>query len=263
VTEVALTAQFARPVIDFAMLGLFSERVRKEFPQQQQQPAAQAIEPETFGQAPSAPSFRIQLGPDVQLPRIWFESADGERLVQLQEDRLTVNWRLQDGDPTDYPRYSRLREIFQAQLKRVAAIAKSRDREINVTTCEVLYVNPIESKGKSSPGGHPDLAGVLDLVKRSSSKSFLGQPEDSQLQARWRIPGENGNPIGRLYLSAVPALSDDQKPIYLVQLFGRTAPAGSEIKDVMAALDIGHEWVVRGFADVTAKSMHKVWGREA
>lgn len=262
-TEVALTAQFAEPVIDLPMLGLFSERVRKEFPKQSQQLPAQAIEPETFGQAPTGPSFRIELQQEVQLPRIWFESVDGKRLIQLQGDRLSVNWRLLDGDPTDYPSYSQLREVFQAQLKRVATIAKHRERDLTVTTCEVLYVNPIDPKGKASPGTHPELGRVLDLVKRSPTKAFLGQPEDSQLQARWRIPGDDGNPIGRLYLSAVPALSDAQDPIYLVQMFGRVTPKGSKVKDVMAALDIGHEWVVRGFADVTTKSMHKVWGREA
>jgi uncharacterized protein (TIGR04255 family) len=250
-------------VVDLVTLALFAERVRKEFPNQTQQLPAQAVEPEAFGQTPSSvPPFRIELQQEVQLPRLWFESRDRERLIQLQADRISVNWRLLDGDPTKYPRYSRLRGVFQTQLKRVAAIAKDQGQHLNVNACEVLYVNPIEPAKQASTGTHPDLSTVLSIVRPPSSNAFLGQPEDSQLQARWRIPGDEGRPVGRLYLSALPALSDAQKPIYLVQMSGRTTPVGSEIKDVLAALDLGHEWVVRGFADVTTKSMHKIWGRE-
>jgi uncharacterized protein (TIGR04255 family) len=173
-----------------------------------------------------------------------------------------VNWRLLDGDPAEYPHYTELRKLFESQLKRLRTILKKSGREPEVTACEVLYVNPIHPMGKADPGMHPDLAVVLNRISRSPTKAFLGRPEDSQYQARWRIPGTNGEPVGRLYLSAEPAVSDSQESIYLVQLVGRTTPTGTQTKAVMEALDLGHEWVVRGFADITTKVMHKMWERE-
>lgn len=263
VTEVALTAQFGEPIVDLATLGLFAEQIQKQFPNQSQRPPAAPIEPETFDQTPTGPPpFRIQFAQDVQLPRLWFESASHDQLVQLQADRLSVNWRLLDGDPTEYPHYDELRKVFERQLNRLRRIVKKRGRDLDVTACEVLYVNPIEPVGKAAPGMHPDLAGVLNRVSRSPTNAFLGRPEDSQYQARWRIPGPDGQSIGRLYLSAEPAVSDADQSIYLVQLVGRTIPSGSQTKAVMKALDAGHAWVVQGFTDVTTKTMHKIWERE-
>ncbi len=262
VTEVALTAQFREPVVDLRTVGAFAEMVGRDFPNQSQQQPAESIDSETFDQVPNPPPFRIQLQPQVPLPRIWFESKNQERLIQLQADRLSVNWRLMGGDPTRYPRYSKLRDVFQTQLKRLTAIIEQRGQSVRASACEVLYVNPVEPKGKAQAGTHPDLATVLNRLRRPPKGSFLGRPEDSQLQARWRIPGENGQPAGRLYLSAAPALSDEQKPIYLIQMIGRTTPATPELKGVMDALDLGHEWVVRGFADVTTSTMHQIWERE-
>lgn len=263
VAEVALTAQFGEPVIDLAAVGQFAEQVQKQFPNQSQRQAAAPIDPETFDLSPTAPPpFRIQFAQEVQLPRLWFESSSSDRLIQLQSDRLAVNWRLLDGDPTEYPHYAELRKVFEAQLKRLRTIVRKSGRDLDVTACEVLYVNPIEPVGKAEPGMHPDLASVVNRVSRSPTKAFLGRPEDSQYQARWRIPGPDGQSVGRLYLSAEPAVSDSQDSIYLVQLVGRTIPTGAQTKAVMEALDLGHEWVVRGFADVTTKAMHKIWERE-
>lgn len=262
VTEVALTAQFAEPAVDLRTVGAFAEKIGRGFPSQTQQPPAPVIEPETFNQVLSAPPFRIQLQPQAPLPRIWFESKNQEQLIQLQADRLSVNWRSLDGDPTRYPRYSKLREVFKAQFKRLATIVEQRGQSLPVSACEVLYVNPVEPRGEAKAGTHPDLATVLNRLRRSPKGAFLGQPEDSQLQARWRIPGQDDRPAGRLYLSATPALSDAQRPIYLVQMIGRTIPARPKLKGVMDALDLGHEWVVRGFADVTTSAMHQIWERE-
>jgi uncharacterized protein (TIGR04255 family) len=263
VTEVALTAQFNEPVVDLAALGAFAEQVRRQFPNQTQRPPADAIEPETFDQIPNVPPFTIQLQPQAALPRIWFESKNRERLIQLQADRLSVNWRLLDGDPSHYPRYSKLRQIFKQQLKRLSSILMDRERQVRVAACEVLYVNPIEPLEKTERGTHPDLASVINRLRSSPKGSFLGKPEDSQWQARWRIPRHGDDqPSGRLYVSAAPAVSERQTPIYVVQTVGRTIPTSPDLEGAVEALDIGHKWVVKGFADVTTNKMHQAWGRK-
>jgi uncharacterized protein (TIGR04255 family) len=262
VAEVALTAQFDGPVADLAVIGTFAEKVRGQFPHQTQQPPAEAIEPETFDQPPGGAPIQIPLRTPMPMPRIWFESKNQERLIQLQSDRLSVNWRLMNNDPTRYPHYSKLRGMFKTQLNRLSKIVDERGGALRIRACEVLYVNPIEPLGKSESGAHPDLATIINRVSGPPKQAFLGQPEDCLFQARWRIPGENDGPIGRLYLAAAPALSEDNKSIYIVQMTGRTIPRTPQINATMDALDLGHKWVVKGFADVTTRQMHKLWRRE-
>jgi uncharacterized protein (TIGR04255 family) len=262
VTEVALTAQFQSPVVDLGILGAFAAKVEGQFPTQDQRPPAEVIQPETFNQAPGPLPFRIEQLNQVQLPRVWFISKDNERLIQLQADRISVNWRSMSGDPTKYPRYSKLRDIFKRQLATLIEIAEKRERLAQVIACEVLYVNPVSPPGRTEPGTHPDLATIINRLRRPPRGAFLGKPEDSQWQARWRIPSENnGEPAGRLHVYAAPALSEDQRPIYVIQMNGRTTPASPDSKGALDALDLGHKWVVKGFEDITTNKMHQIWER--
>lgn len=265
VTEVALTAQFSTPIVDLGTLGAFAAQIEKEFPTQEQRPPAEAIAPEEFGQAPGPPPIRFEFRPEaVPLPRLWFISQDGERLVQLQADRLSVNWRSMSGDPAKYPRYTNLREVFERQLRTLSRLAKGRGKELRVSACEVLYVNPVTPLGKTEPGTHPDLASVINRLRTPPKGAFLGKPEDSQWQARWRIPStDDAKPVGRLHVSANPALSDDQRPLFVVQMNARITPSSPDAKGTMAALDVGHKWVVKGFEDITTNRMHKIWEKES
>jgi hypothetical protein len=50
-------------------------------------------------------------------------------------------------------------------------------------------------------------------------------------------------------------------PIYLANLTARVMPNGATVDRAMKALDVGHEWVVRGFDDLTTAEMHRHWGK--
>lgn len=265
VTEVALTAQFETPVIDLGTLGEFATKVERQFPNQEQRPPADAIQPETFDQIPGPAPFRFEFQPNpVPLPRVWFISKDNERLIQLQANRLSVNWRSTSGDPSKYPRYSKLRGIFKRQLATLIGITERRGKQLRVTACEALYINPILPPEKPIDGTHPDLATVVNRLRRPPKGAFLGKPEDSQWHARWRIPdARDGEPAGRLYVSATPALSEDEHLIYIIQMSARTTPAAPDLDGTLNALDLGHKWVVKGFEDITTNKMHQVWDREA
>jgi len=38
-------------------------------------------------------------------------------------------------------------------------------------------------------------------------------------------------------------------------------PSGDTVDRAMKALDVGHEWVVLGFEDLTTAEMHEYWGQ--
>lgn len=262
VVEVALSAQFPPETVDEEALGLFAHQVREQLPTRQRQPVVPAME-ETFGVVPALPTFEIHLDMPANLPRTWFLSSDETYLVQLQHDRLTLNWReLQPA--VEYPRYDQLRDTFQQYLARLVTALRKVANAPPANLVEVTYVNMVDT-GRADAQSHPDLAEIVNRVRRRPDDAFLPEAEDASLQARWRIPAaemkREGSPAGRLYLHASPGFRPPAiTPTYLLNLSARVIPTQGDVDGVMAALDVGHRWVVLGFKDLTAPELHHQWG---
>jgi|ERR1700730_1115159 uncharacterized protein (TIGR04255 family) len=89
VSEVALGVQFSA-VLNPVHLGLYYQRVKTRFPKiQMQSPVLPVFETFGTGGLPG-PQFAFTHG---MQPRMWFLSDDDNFLIQLQSDRLLVNWR--------------------------------------------------------------------------------------------------------------------------------------------------------------------------
>ena len=270
VAEVALTVQFDAETVDIEAFGLFAHELREQFPVRQRQPVLPAIS-ETFDELAGMPSFNIQFTDPASLPRLWLISKDGTELVQLQHDRLSYNWRRLD-ENTRYPRYAHLRKRLSRLLEVLsecvdtASRAGDGGRKPTVNLCEVVYVNPVEFAAGDSPSKeHPDLSRIIARLRPPPKGAFLPNTEDTQLQARWRIPssalGRTGGPVGRLHLAVVPALKPPlQTPIYMMNLTARVFPASPTQRNVMKALDAGHEYAVLAFTEVTTKEAQQYWG---
>lgn len=266
VAEVALSVQFERDTVDIDALGLFAREVRDALPVRQRQPVAPAMN-EIFDAPQHLPSIDFHFEPPTVLPRFWFTSESGVELVQLQHDRLSVNWR-QMGPDDEYPRYEELRRRTGELLTLLTNCVDGRPRSepgpsrVFPNLCEVVYVNPVEARASASSTKHSDLSHVLNRVRGRPRGSFLPDAEDSQLQARWLIPSVGEDmPRGRLYLSATPQVKTPENlPIYMINLTARTIPSSSDHSGVMSALDVGHEWVVLGFRDLTTARMQERWG---
>ena len=91
--------------------------------------------------------------------------------------------------------------------------------------------------------------------------AFLPAPEEAVLRWRYRIPGIDG-PAGRLYVTAQPSWrTADGSPVWVMNLMARGAPIGTGIDGAFEFFDLGREWVVRGFADLTTDAMQSYWER--
>lgn len=265
VEEVALSAQFAPETFDVEAFGRFATEVREELPERQRQPVLPPVR-ESFERITAAPSMEIRLEPPTAHPRMWFLSSDGVQLVQLQHDRLTLNWREAE-QGVEYPRYSRLRERFHELLTRLTVGLEEVGREYEVNLCEVTYVNTIKPPENHEPEAttHPQLADIINRIGKRPDRAFLPLAEDAQLTVRYRIPGseigKGDSPAGRLYMHASPGVKPPTfAPIYLVNLTARVVPPAADTDGAMQALDVGHKWVVLGFKDLTTPAMHRLWG---
>jgi uncharacterized protein (TIGR04255 family) len=272
--------QFPPETIDLEVYGRFASAVRDRLPRRSRQPVVPRNQ-EVFDRPPAQAAFEIRLEGPTDLPRVMFESEDRTEVVQLQPHRLTVNWRATIPGPP-YPRYEPLRRRFRELLRILFGALDEQNQPHPVELAEVTYVNPIEYPGDDAADAvgrtHPDLASIINRFRKRPASAYLPEAEDAHLRVRWRIPDDTGSPIGRLHLAVEPGLSPSRlkspamttpdalpsalTPIYVVTLIAHVMPSGGSVERAMKALDIGHEWVVLGFDDLTTTEMHNYWGRE-
>lgn len=261
VVEVALGVQFDRAAVDLEVLADFATAIKAEFPRREQvEPLVRSTE--SFARPPEGSRFEFRFG-GPPLPRTWLVSSDQRLLVQLQADRLTLNWRRVELDDA-YPRYAGLRPQFDGLRGRLAEIISGlgRDRPI-IDQVEVSYINELAGPDQPAAARHPALAGMLATVVDVGSGGFLPPPEDAGYLARFRIPAPDGTeqPAGRLLVSTDPAYrTADQRPIYLLKLTANLVGALATEESVIDMLNLGRRWVVNGFLQLTTPDVQAQWG---
>lgn len=261
VIEVVLGVQFA-PIMALGttQLGLIWERFRERFPTTQDHAALEPVF-EEFDVRPRRFPFRVEISDRPPTPRCWFLNNTGTELVQLQKDRLLHNWR-KVHQASDYPRYHKLKQTFAEDTRIfLAFLEENRFGILEPNQWEVTYVNHIPTGAYLATAGH--LEKVVTVWQANYSDSFLQQPEDVQFAARYVIRDASENPFGRLHIAARPVYKmEDEKPSVELTLTARGKPGNSTVESALQSLDIGHEWVVRGFASITTPDAHSAWRRK-
>lgn len=259
--ETVLGLQF-EPVPGFsaAKSGLLWQGFRNDFPNLEEQPPLQPVIEEY--DTPSRPPVRVTIEEGLRTPRVWFLNGSGTRLIQVQPDRFLDNWRRLRMTPTEnpYPRYEPRRAKFVEEVGRFQQFLTAEGLgSLAINQCEVTYVNHIETCGVWS--NHREIGRVFTCCSFGES-GFLPSPEDGGFRVRFLIPDNSGNPVGRLHVTAGAAWDIETKaPIFRMSLTARGVPLSSGMDGAMAFLDLGRQWIVQGFADLTTSEMHKVWRR--
>jgi uncharacterized protein (TIGR04255 family) len=246
------------PALDLIQIGRLWALFREEYPKHEIQPML-AAQFETF-ERPVLEELVLPLGMDTASARCWFLSEDETALVQVQVDRFILNWRKKSGKST-YPRYENMRQrLEQALAKFVGFLRSERLGEIAPNQCEVTYVNHMEQgKGWTRPS---EVASVFPGFAGRWSSEFLPEPEDVRAALRFLIPGPDRAPLGRLHAQIEPRyLRQDNSPLLSLTMTARLRPKTDDLAGALSSLDLGREWIVRGFAALTAGSMHKIWER--
>ena len=75
-------------------------------------------------------------------PRLWLQSATGDRVVQLQQDRIVVNWKQGTNDST-YPRYRSIRKALLDAWDKLRTSINDLDLDMpQPSICEAQYIKP-------------------------------------------------------------------------------------------------------------------------
>jgi len=254
VTETVLGVQFAPlPGFTVAHLGRFWAEIEDTYPTHEIHPPL-GPQMEQFEGPPTPSQVRVAL---TAKPRVrgWFIDAAGAELIQVQHDWFVRNWRKVTGAER-YPGYEDLKPRFEADWRRFTEFLDRKGLgRPEVNQCEVTYVNDIpQGEGWSSLGEAHRVLSSLAAPKRE----FLVEPEVEIVNATYVMPEKKG----RLHVVAQPAVRTyDRQVVLQMTLTARGRPASSSEEDVATWLDLGHEWIVRGFADLTTRPMQDRWGR--
>lgn len=256
VVEVALAVAF-NPISGLRTLqigDLWRQAYRDRYPHVEEQPPVQP-QVESFPSSGPGLSVSFELARTIPLPRLWFVDSGSRELVQVQNNWFARNWRqTEDGGP--YPRFPALVEAFEVDLQRFATFVKDSGLgDVEPTSVEITYTNHVTDAEVAR------LEHVMSLLEESAPE-FLPPPEVVRFAAQYVITGDGATPLGRLYISAEPAIRrSDGGAINVLTVTARGGPMGPGLGGVMAFLAEAHDWVVRAFAASTRVGMHEKWGR--
>ena len=255
VVEVAVSMQFDAPILSAPIIMLRWSQIRDRFPTHREAAPIHFGPAESFGE-PREPALEIRIS-DVPPPQrlLMLDKAES-RVLQMQPDAIGYSRRNLGGE-REYPRYAAIIEEFKREFAEFSEFLSDEGLESpKPVQCEVTYVNIIKpNEVWREPS---ELGLVVPSAEPRLSDDFLPPPEHIRYASQYVIPGEGGTPIGRLYVSVEP-----QYPVYSMRLTVRVKPQGADMSDAIGAMDIGHEWIVRGFASLTSEEMHRSWGRSS
>ncbi|HEY1598674.1 MAG TPA: TIGR04255 family protein, partial [Pirellulales bacterium] len=235
VIETAMSVEFA-PLAEFSVpyFGLFWKTLAPTFQRSDVHPSLSS-QIESFDSPRRQPGLSVEFG----LPgdvRCWFTDANGQSLIQVQNNRFVYNWRKRD---IPYPHYDKLRPRFSAQWENFQQfVTQNSLGDMRVLQCEITYVNHLE-KGKGWQN-FADLADVISVWARpEKGQRFLPIPETVTVAAAFQMPEKSG----RLHITLHPAVRpDDGAEVMQLTLTARGKPARTDTEGILEWMDAGRTW---------------------
>lgn len=258
VVEAVLGVEFA-PLEgwDVRHFGLFWEWVSGRYPKFEVQPpiaTADRAGPHAEIARNLVTSFLAVSGPKI---RTWFVDHSETRLLQVQDDRFIHNWRKVLGDEA-YPHYEdAIRPAFRSEWGEFCRFLDQYGiKRPSAGMWEVTYVNHLE-RGREW-NGPEDLGLVFPFWEHRPAGGYLPPPTSVSLQMVFPVAAG-----GQLSVSINPGVRQrDNKEILQFNLTAKGRMESSSADDLLRGFDLGREWVVRGFADLTSGQMHSLWRRK-
>lgn len=243
---------------DIAQRVLFWAQLRDQFPALEEKAPVDEVR-EEFGDdmRPGGMQVRWQLAEALPSPRLWAKSQDGRHTIQIQQDALLVNWERDPVSTAPYwPYADRRRDLADKLASLDCFLRDAQLGEVRPTSCFATYINHIEYERPDEFAGV--LATVLTSWSNETSDAWLPSIEQCRLNLVFPFPEHQG----RLHVNVAPGVRrKDKKRLLRMDLTARGIPSDNTIDAALSWIDLGHEWIVRGFASLTRPEMHKKWKR--
>lgn len=253
VIEVVCGVQF-EPLPGFLSVhfGDFWQRIKSSYPRSEDRPPLGEVRETEQGTI--AKAELLDLPP---LRRAFYVDATGNFLLQVQPSRFLANWRKERTEDT-YPRYETAMRRFKEGW--TSFVAFTTDAGLGVPRTnqyELTYINHIAEGVEPYPVGIEQCIPVL-AWKAAQSTGFLPSPQSAALRLQFALPGGKG----RLHVTLNHGRRQDGPKSVLVLDLTARGPARADWADMLDWFSTAHEWIVRGFTDLTSAAAHETWGRE-
>ncbi len=192
------------------------------------------------------------------IPRVWLIHKNQDHLIQLQSNWYFFNWRKMEANP-EYPHYKNIKPLFNRNLTHFFKFLVDEGFEQpEPRICELTYINKIP-KGEGWEA-ISDIENVIpDLRWRDRTNRFLPEPKEMSWHTAVNLPEDSGVLTVRLQ-SASEKPSGQQ--ILRLEISARGIGDDHSMNGVLEWLDLAHEWIVRGFVDLTSREAQiEYWKR--
>jgi uncharacterized protein (TIGR04255 family) len=241
-SEVAFGVQFAALPLQTRHVGQFWTEIKDEYPLTQDFPPVPDV-----GEAPG-----VSLLVMPPLRRTFLATSTAEFVIQLQDSRFHHNWR-KLSPATVYPRFH---VVFKGFLKAWGLFSDFVKRqgleEPKPSRYELTYVNEIEVLGSIR---------IEQAVKlfdwRIVNAGFLPEPQATNIAWSFLMPDNKGT----MNVSTNRLTRPDGRAAVLLTL-ACSGPSASESYSLDEWFETAHQFIVRGFTDLTTTEAHNEWNRE-
>jgi uncharacterized protein (TIGR04255 family) len=245
VLEVVSGVQFSE-LIQFQTrhFGQFWETIKNDFPRTQDAPPLPDVSENVSLEIMTLPPLR----------RVMFVSADNSYVLQLQNSRFHFNWR-KTSDSDVYPRFNTVFARFQKMwdtFTRFVSVAGLGTVKPN--RYELTYVNHIDASAQNFAQSVQSKVKMYQWIGEQAK--FLPVPQSISASWIFRLPDNKGQ------LNANLSRAERVKRDVVVLNMACAGPAGAAYS-LDEWFGTAHEWIVRGFADLTTTAAHDNWGRKA
>lgn len=263
VVEVALAIEFEQPM-RFQALDLARFRdAWADWPVVEERPVLPPMEESNGGEDALADDLlKALLREDEPPPRLWLQNDAEDRVVQIQHDRLVVNWHKSDAGG-DYPRYGSVRDHLQDAWDRLndVYVDLGSNESVVPSLCEMQYVNHIDSGyGWTSP---QDTERLMVPWQGVEGSKFFADNHLTYFNVHTHFPEDREGWLAiRCWTSHYsPDGPDDPSPLMVLSLTARGRVESGNFQSALDFFDVAHRWVVEGFIEITTQEAHKIWKR--
>jgi uncharacterized protein (TIGR04255 family) len=236
-SEVVCGVEFNAPDFSSIHFGLYWQSIRDRFP-------APPLDQPPIG------VLEI-IAPIPSLRRVWFESVDRRRLIQLQANRFHYNWkRLAEHD--EYPHFDVLYPHFEKEWNAFQEWWIELDKlPIQPMYYELTYLNQIDAAlGWSSPKDTPKLFSFLNV----SLPDALPQLVSHDCSMVFSLPDERGSLVMRLNQGMQ---IENGSNVLILELTARSSHCNIPISTWFSK---SHEDIVRTFVRLLSETAKASWG---
>lgn len=247
VNEVVCGMRFnASDKLKIPHIGVLWEKFRAEYPIIQHAPPITSAKGELL----------LDRETGLPLPRVWFINKLDDQLVQFQYDRFYFNWRRRRNE---YPRFEYIFKNFEHVFDTISSFFLEHELgDLNPIEFELSYINHfLQGEGWNTLDDLPNI--FSDFIWNHKKKKFLPALEKVAWQIHFPLPEHQGYLIVNLKQAT---RKDDKVPLLTLELktIGISTSTGKEF--IRDWFDIAHEWIVRGFTDLTTHNVQNLWERE-